>query len=128
MYRIVLDMQCTMFAEAISQSLSGSDPDFVVQRSESPDQTLSLCRSVLAHALIMEVTGFSPWRLSERLQLCKKLRQSIPQCKVLLWWMKTQMQTWTVSVKQAKKGWATSTTLSTLPYPPSIWPAVLDTL
>ena len=103
MYRIVLDMQCTMFAEAISQSLSGNDPDFAVQRSESPAQTLSLCRSVLAHALIMEVTGFSPWRLSERLRLCQEVRRSLPQCKVLLLVDENANADLAVSVKQAKK-------------------------
>lgn len=127
MYRIVLDMQCTMFAEAISQSLSGSDPDFDVQRSESPDQTLSLCRSVLAHALIMEVTGFSPWRLSERLQLCKKLRQSIPQCKVLLLVDETANADLAVSVRQAKKDGLIDNFIYTS-VSPSYLAAVLDTL
>lgn len=103
MRRIVLDMQCTMFAEAISQSLSASDPDFVVQRSESPGQTLLLCRSVLAHALIMEVTGFSPWRLSDRLRICQSIRHSLPQCKVLLLVDENANADLAVSVKQAKK-------------------------
>lgn len=103
MRRIVLDMQCTMFAEAISQSLTGNDPDFVVQRSESPDQTLMLCRSVLAHALIMEVTGFSPWRLSDRLRICQAIRHSLPQCKVLLLVDENANADLAVSVKQAKK-------------------------
>ena len=102
MYRIVLDMQCTMFAEAISQSLSGMDPDFVVQRSESPSQTLTLCRSVLAHALIMEVMNVSPWKLSERLRLCQEVRQNLPQCKVLLLVDETANADLAVSVKQAK--------------------------
>lgn len=127
MYRIVLDMQCTMFAEAISQSLSGNDPDFVVQRSESPDQTLTLCRSVLAHALIMEVTGFSPWRLSERLQLCKKLRQSIPQCKVLLLVDENANADLAVSVKQAKKDGLIDNFIYAS-VSPSYLAAVLDTL
>ena len=127
MYRIVLDMQCTMFAEAISQSLSGSDPDFVVQRSESPDQTLSLCRSVLAHALIMEVTGFSPWRLSERLQLCRKLRQSVPQCKVLLLGDENANAGLAVSVKQAKKDGLIDNFIYAS-VSPSYLAAVLDTL
>ncbi len=127
MYRIVLDMQCTMFAEAISQSLSGSDPDFDVQRSESPDQTLSLCRFVLAHALIMEVTGFSPWRLSERLQLCRKLRQSVPQCKVLLLVDENANADLAVSVKQAKKDGLIDNFIYAS-VSPSYLAAVLDTL
>ena len=39
MKRIVLDMQCAMFADAISQAFERCDPDFCIQRAESPDTT-----------------------------------------------------------------------------------------
>lgn len=42
MRRIVLDMQCAMYADAISQALERSDPDFLILRSESPSDTVSL--------------------------------------------------------------------------------------
>ena len=54
MKRIVLDMQCAMFADAISQAFERCDPDFCIQRAESPDTTAALCKSSLAYALIME--------------------------------------------------------------------------
>ena len=127
MYRIVLDMQCAMFAEAISQSLSGSDPDFVIQRSDSPKQTLSLCRSVLAHALIMEVTSVSPWQLSERLQLCQEVRHSLPQCKVLLLVDENANADLAVSVKQVKKDGLIDNFIYAS-VSPSYLAAVLDTL
>ena len=63
MKRIVLDMQCAMFADAISQALERSDPDLNVLRAEAPEKTAALCRSSLAYALNMEVTGYPPWRL-----------------------------------------------------------------
>ena len=127
MYRIVLDMQCTMFAEAISQALSGSEPDFVIQRSESPDQTLTLCRSVLAHVLIMEVTGFAPWRLEDRLKLCSAVRQSLGQCKVLILVDEKANTSLAESVKQAKKdGLIDNFIFASVS--PSYLAAVLDTL
>ena len=84
MKRIVLDFQCAMFADAISQTLERSDPDFRVLRAESPGQTAALCRSGLACALIMEVTGYPPWRLEERLRLRDEIKRQRPGCKVLL--------------------------------------------
>ena len=56
-----------MFAEAISQALTRSDPDFAVCQAESPSDTVRLCRSMAAYAVIMEVTAYTPWRLAERL-------------------------------------------------------------
>lgn len=84
MKRIVLDMQCAMFADAISQALERSDPDFNVLRAEAPEKTAALCRSSLAYALIMEVTGYPPWRLEERLRLRNEVKRQRPDCKILL--------------------------------------------
>ena len=44
MRRIVLDMKNGLLAEAVTQSLSGCDPDFLVYRSSKPEETLALCR------------------------------------------------------------------------------------
>ena len=65
MRRIVLDMQCRMFADAISKALTDSDPDFSIRFTESPDDTANVCKSSRAYALIMEVTGHNPWSLKE---------------------------------------------------------------
>ena len=43
MQRIVLDMKGGLLAEAVMQSLSGFDPDFLVYRSSKPEETLALC-------------------------------------------------------------------------------------
>ena len=44
MRRIVLDMKGGLLAEAVMQSLSGCDPDFLVYLSSKPEETLALCR------------------------------------------------------------------------------------
>ena len=55
MRRIVLDMKGGLLAEAVMQSLSGCDPDFLIYRSSKPEETLALCRTCRANVLVMEV-------------------------------------------------------------------------
>ena len=84
MRRIVLDMKGGLLAEAVMQSLSGCDPDFLVYRSSKPEETLALCRSCRANVLVMEVIRQGIWKLSERLKLCNAVKQLGWVCKVLL--------------------------------------------
>lgn len=103
MKRIVLDMQCAMFADAISQALERSDPDFNVLRAKAPEKTAALCRSSLAYALIMEVTGYPPWRLEERLRLRNEVKRQRPDCKILLLVDENADRALAFRVLQAKK-------------------------
>ena len=84
MRRIVLDMKGELLAEAVMQSLSGFDPDFLVYRSSRPEETLALCRNCRANVLVMEVVRLGSWKLSERLRLCSAVKQFSWVCKVLL--------------------------------------------
>ena len=70
MRRIVLDMKGGLLAEAVMQSLSGCDPDFLVYRSSKPEETLALCRSCRANVLVMEVI-----RVASRKRLHDRFRQ-----------------------------------------------------
>ena len=81
MRRIVLDMKNGLLAEAVTQSLSGCDMDFLIYRSPKPEETLALCR---ANVLVMEVIRQGLWKLSERLRLCSAVRRLGWACKVLL--------------------------------------------
>lgn len=103
MKRIVLDFQCVMFADAISQALERCDPDFRVLRAESPSQTAALCKSSHAYALIMEVTGYPPWRLEERLRLRDEGKCQRTGCKVLLLVDENADRALAFRVLQAKK-------------------------
>lgn len=84
MRRIVLDMKNGLLAEAVTQSLSGCDMDFLIYRSPKPDETLALCRTCRANVLVMEVIRQGLWKLSERLRLCSAVRRLGWACKVLL--------------------------------------------
>ena len=48
MKRIVLDLQCAMFADAITMALERCDPDFRIVRSDTPGKTAAHCKSSLA--------------------------------------------------------------------------------
>ena len=84
MRRIVLDMKNGLLAEAVTQSLSGCDMDFLIYRSPKPEETLALCRTCRANVLVMEVVRQGLWKLSERLRLCSAVRRLGWACKVLL--------------------------------------------
>ena len=84
MRRIVLEMKNGLLAEAVMQSLSGCDMDFLIDRSPKPEETLALCRTCRANVLVMEVIRQGLWKLSERLRLCSAVRRLGWACKVLL--------------------------------------------
>ena len=84
MRRIVLDMKNGLLAEAVTQSLSGCDMDFLIYRSPKPEETLALCRTCRANVLVMEVIRQGLWKLSERLRLCSAVRRLGWACKVQL--------------------------------------------
>ena len=84
MRRIVLDMKNGLLAEAVTQSLSGCDMDFLIYRSPKPEETLALCRTCRANVLVMEVIRQGLWKLSERLRLCSAVKRLGWACKILL--------------------------------------------
>ena len=69
MRKIVIDMQNYLFADAVATAFKNSDYDIEVIRAESPRDTVELCQVYEPFALVMEVTGYTPWKLGERLKL-----------------------------------------------------------
>ena len=53
MRRIVLDMKGGLLSEAVMQSLSGCDPDFLIYRSSKPEETLALCLGWTCKVLLL---------------------------------------------------------------------------
>ena len=82
--RVVIDMQNTLFADAVAEALRRFDSDFEPIMSESPEKILFLCDSVLANVLIMEVTAYTPWKLEERMKIRDELKKNNPACKIVL--------------------------------------------
>ena len=84
MRRVVVDMQNTLFADAIARALRAFDSDFDVSCSESPEQTAEICDYTMAQVLLMEVTNYTPWKFEERMKLRSLVRQRRPDCKIVL--------------------------------------------
>lgn len=103
MRRIVIDMQNILFADAIAEALRNFDSDLEPFMSESPDKTLSLCDTVLANVLIMEVTTYPSRTLEERLKIRNALKQKHPDCKIVLVVDENTERKLADKVRQAKK-------------------------
>ena len=84
MRKIVVDMQNYLFADSVAAAFKNSDYDIDVVRAESPMNTVELCRLYKPFVLIMEVTGYTPWLLCERLKLRDKVKTVCPECKIAL--------------------------------------------
>lgn len=78
MRKIVVDMQNFLFADSIATAFRNSDYEIDVIRTESPKDAVELCQVYKPFVLIMEVTGYTPWNLCERL----KLRDGSDLCDV----------------------------------------------
>ena len=103
MRRIVIDMQSALFADAVAEALRNFDSDLEPILSESPDKTLSLCDTVLANVLIMEVTIYASRTLEERLKIRNALKRAHPDCKIVLVVDENTEKKLADKVRQAKK-------------------------
>ena len=80
---VVVDMRNRLFGDAISGSLQHFDSGFRVYQTEGTAAE-DLCVDTHADVLVAEVTAYPPWRLEQRLDLCRRLRQGLPGCQVAL--------------------------------------------
>ena len=69
MQKIVVDIQNFLFADSIAAAFRNSDYDIDVVRAETPNDTVELCQMYKPFVLVMEVTGYTPWLLCDRLRL-----------------------------------------------------------
>ena len=73
---VVVDMRNRLFGDAISGSLQHFDAGFRVYQTEGTAAE-DLCVDTHADVLVAEVTAYPPWRLEQRLDLCRRLRQAL---------------------------------------------------
>ena len=84
MKKIVLDIQSGIHAHNMERMLLQEIEDCQVVLSESPDSTAEWCRTHRPDVLLMEVKAYSPWMFSERMEIRRKVKQSVPGCRVIL--------------------------------------------
>ncbi|WP_455582898.1 50S ribosomal protein L36 [Dysosmobacter sp.] len=83
MQKVVLDMQNYLMGDAIKMALRNNG-DFQVELSQKPEETAGKCYNFAATAVIMEVTGYTPWLLAERMKIRDEVRRTCPHCKIVL--------------------------------------------
>lgn len=84
MQKIVVNIQNFLFADSIAAAFRNSDYDIDVVRAETPNDTVELCQMYKPFVLVMEVTGYTPWLLCDRLRLRDEVKSVCPDCKIAL--------------------------------------------
>ena len=83
MKKIVLDMQSTLYAKNMERALMQDLREWQPVISESSELTVELCRIHKPQVLLMEVTGYTPWTISERLEIRRKVKEIEPACHII---------------------------------------------
>lgn len=102
MQRVIISMQNYVLGEAVEQVLTNGG-DFHVTVAETPEQAAKLCVGLAASALLMEVTGYTPCRLEERLRIRGQVKRQNPRCKIVLLVDENAEKEAAEQVRQAKK-------------------------
>ena len=103
MRRIVINMQNSLFCNAISETLRISGNELNTYSVDSPDKVIDECKWVVPYALLIEVTGYTPWKLCERMKIISSVRLQIPECKIVLIVDENAEKELAKEVRQAKK-------------------------
>lgn len=96
-------MQNYLFCNAISETLRRSGNELEPYPVNSPDKVVDDCNWIDPYALLMEVTGFTPWKLCERLKIRDAVKEKHPECKIVLIVDENAEKAVAKQVKQAKK-------------------------
>ena len=51
---------------------------------EKPQDVTKNCSLLAPDVLLMEVAGYTPWKLSERMEIRNKVKEQNPDCKIVL--------------------------------------------
>ena len=80
MPRIVINTQNFMFADMIKRTLESDD--FSVTVAEKPEKLIQEFNRTAANIVLMEVTGYTPWKIEERIKLRHQIKQIDANCKI----------------------------------------------
>ena len=69
-----------MFADMIKRTLESDD--FSVTVVEKPEKLIQEFNRTAANIVLMEVTGYTPWKIEERIKLRHQIKQIDANCKI----------------------------------------------
>ena len=101
--RVVINMQNTLFCNAIADTLRRAGDELEPYIVDSPEKIVDECKWIAPYALLMEVTGYKPWILSERLKIRDAVKEKYSECKIVLVVDEIAEKTVARQIKQAKK-------------------------
>ncbi len=85
MRRVILNMKDYIFADAVAKSLQADEQgDFNVVPTTSTEEVLQYGISCEPYAVLMEVNGYPPYVLEERLKIRDAVKKVNPDCKIVL--------------------------------------------
>lgn len=103
MRRIAINMQNNLFCNAIADTLRRSGNELEPYVLDSPERIVEECRWLAPFALLMEVTGYTPWLMCERMRIRNAVKEKNPECKIVLIVDENAEREVARQVKQAKK-------------------------
>jgi hypothetical protein len=103
MRRIAINMQNNLFCNAIADTLRRSGNELEPYVLDSPERIVEECRWLAPFALLMEVTGYTPWLMCERMRIRNAVKEKNPECKIVLVVDENAEREVARQVKQAKK-------------------------
>ena len=103
MRRIAINMQNNLFCNAIADTLRRSGNELEPYVLDSPERIVEECRWLAPFALLMEVTGYTPWLMCERMRIRNAVKEKNPECKIVLVVDENAEREIARQVKQAKK-------------------------
>lgn len=84
MRRIVINMQNVLFCNAIADTLRRSGYELEPYTVDAPERVVDDCKWIAPYALLMEVTGYTPWKMCERMKVREAVKALYPDCKIVL--------------------------------------------
>ena len=102
MHRLILSMQNNVSSEAVKLAFK-QNGDFIVTVIENPQEVAERCYGLAATALLMEVTGYTPYKIEERMKIRSEVKRHSPYCKIVLMVDENSMPKVAEDVKQAKR-------------------------
>ena len=103
MRRILINMQNTLFCNAIADTLRRSGNELDTYSVDSPDRVIEESKWIAPYAILLEVTSYTPWKLEERMKIRDAVKEKNPECKIVLVVDENAEKDVAKRVKQAKK-------------------------
>lgn len=104
MRRVIVNMKNYIFADAVAQAMQADkNGDFNVMCASSPEEALRYGRQCEPYAVLLEVNGYPPYVLEERLKIRDAIKAVNPDCKVVLVVDENSEKKVAKEVREAKK-------------------------